>query len=171
MNGSSISRCCLKDNSNQMISQECPSLSEYMNGNSCLCNPNREQIISMSTHMDHHCDPGHILKWTSPSLFTILAPFLDLAFLSLGNVLNHSTIFKFSFFLSTTIIYTTNCICPFCNASHVSLSFFFFHCCHFGQAFTRQYCVLAHNGDDSTDSGGGPPIFRFELCSLLCAFD
>ena len=24
----------------------------YMNGNSCLCNPNTEQIISMSTHME-----------------------------------------------------------------------------------------------------------------------
>lgn len=45
------------------------------------------------------------------------------------------------------------------------------HCCHCGQAFNSQYCVLAHNGDDSTGSGGGPPIFRFELCSLLCDFD
>ena len=52
MNGSSISGSCLKDNSNQMTSQECLSLSPYVNGNSCLCNPNTEQIISMSTHME-----------------------------------------------------------------------------------------------------------------------
>ena len=42
-----ISRCCLKYSSNQMTSQECPSLSPYMNGNSCLCSPNTEQIVSI----------------------------------------------------------------------------------------------------------------------------
>ena len=47
-----ISCCCLKYNSNQMTSQECPSMFLYMNGNSCLCNPNTEQIISMSTHLE-----------------------------------------------------------------------------------------------------------------------
>ena len=107
------------------------------------------------------CPQSWLLFWT-------WRPFLDLAFLSLGNVLNHNTIFKFSFFLSTTITYTTNCIHPFAMPL---MSPFFSHCWHFGQAFNSQYGVLAHNRDERTGSGAGPPMFWVELYSWLCDFD
>ena len=60
----------------------------------------------------------------------------------------------------------TNCIHPFAMPL-MSISFFF-HCWHFGQAFNSQYGVLAHNRDERTGSGPGPPMFWFELYSWLC---